>query len=234
MSDKNISDYIDKAVCLTIEERYDSWIELKEQCYLIGITPEIFLAGKKKSENDTEVLDLFDHIDIDKLPPKYEESICYPSWWRFPHAFNAWICHHKIIKKAFDEDVETLLLLEDDSEIMPDFQEIFEECRSFIDNNKWDMLYLGWYSNGNLKKIDHKYIYKIEGGAGFHGVILKRNVMKELLKFNPVGPFDWICGKYIHNRYKCYAIYPSIIMQKDGISYIEGGGHLTKPERNSK
>jgi hypothetical protein len=69
-------------------------------------------------------------------------------------------------------------------------------------------------------------------GGGTHGVLISRNILDWAVKLRPIGPFDWIFS-LAQPQLQCYVIYPSIITQRSGFSYIEGG-MLDKPDRYKK
>lgn len=211
---------VDKAVCLVLDKRMDLWNELDKSCQNHGILAEPFIAGDGSLELD------YQHIDVEECPPMLPGSTDYPTWWNRPNAFNAWLCHKQIITRAKKEGVESLLLLEDDSVFEEDFDEVMTNAH--LDRCGFDMLYLGWYSNGHLHSTPNQNLKIMRGGGGFHGVILNRRIIELLDAVEPKGPYDWICGKRHHHQMNCYAVYPDVITQRDGHSYVEGH-HLTKP-----
>ena len=73
----------------------------------------------------------------------------------------------------------------------------------------------------------------MNGGGGFHAVIITRYVAEILLTFDAIGPYDWICGQYLHDTVDCYAIYPAVINQISGYSFVENSS-LVKPSRYDK
>lgn len=212
---------IDRAICLTLDKRYDMACQLQEQCKEKGINIELFIAGSGSKPLK------YDYIDSEELPKRTPYSTDYPTWFARPNALNAWNCHREIFLRC--KENENLLLLEDDSELSEDFLEMIEKTEDFFNNNHWDMVYFGCYHFNSLK-TEHPNIMKMNGGGGFHGVLISGHVRKELLSFPPIGPYDWIVGKYLHQYYNCYAIYPSIINQKSGFSFVEGCV-LNKPDR---
>lgn len=216
--------------CLTLDKRYDKFIELQKRGNSLGLKIEGFFAGDGKSLPDGVN---YNHIDVNTLPPMFQESTGYPAWWRSPAAYNAWLCHRKIFIDSLNNNDKFLWLMEDDAIIQEDFTEIIEQCSSFLLNVNWSALYLGWFSNGHLLDIGHKYIYRIIGGAGFHSIVLSKDMLEELVRFPPIGPFDEITAKYLLPSINAFAVYPCIVTQDDGYSYIEGG-NLTKPDRYKK
>lgn len=216
-----------KAYCLTLDKRISNFGKICQDALDLGIEVQPFICGEGH-------LDLkYDHIDQNVTPPVYDKSTWYQSWWDKPNAYNAWLCHKKMINLALESGEKEVLFLEDDIRFEYDFERIWGDTKQVLDKMQWDMIYLGWYSNGNLvdEKI-HPNIFRMNGGGGFHGVLIKRHMLKYMKELPAYGPLDWCMGQ-VHSQFSCYAIYPSIINQEDGFSYIEGH-HLTKPDRFHK
>lgn len=218
---------IERAVCLTLDKRIDMGRDVQKQAAKYNINVELFVAGDGAGEL------LYDHIDIQELPPKYHGSLSYPSWTTRYNAYNAWLCHNKILKMARQDGINNILMLEDDIIFEEDFSEILEKVTPFFNSNNWDMIYFGWYSNNHLQDIGEKHVYRMVGGGGFHGVLLNRYMIEELVDVPPLGPYDFITGVYYHKQILAYAIYPCIISQCSGYSYVEGS-ILEKPDRYKK
>ena len=220
-------DQIDLAICLTLDKRIEYAKTIVTSAKNYGIDVDLFLAG------DGSIDLLYDHVDINSLPPRYEQSLNYPSWTGRTNAYNAWLCHRKMIHKALSSGAKNLMILEDDIIFEEDFSEILEKVTPFFNSNKWDMIYFGWYSNDHLQPTDNEHVYRMMGGGGFHGVLINRNVLELLFEYHPLGPYDFISGVFLHDKIKAYAIYPCIISQMSGYSYVEGGT-LEKPDRHKK
>ena len=219
----------DVSYVLTLVNRVMSYDRLHKECRTKGFVPKMFLVGKN---DDPEVA--FDHDDVDELPPRFSNSINYPTWHSRPNAYNAWLSHRKILEKTLAEGKHSLLLLEDDATFEPDFDEIFRAIVPTLSKLKWDMLYLGGYHRpGSWTPTENKNLIRLNGSGGWHGVIMKENVIRELLEFSPIGPMDWIAQNYVHPIFSCYAVYPSIISQIDGYSHVEGH-ELSKPSRYAR
>lgn len=213
---------IDSTVVLTLDKRVEMVKPLLNSLSELGLKPQSFNVGKTGT----------DHTDVNELPPKLPKSTNYPTWWASPNAYNAWLSHEKILRKAYQDGVENLLLVEDDAFLENDFKEILKSIEPTLEKTQWDMLYFGCYNyEGSWTKTDNKNLLRLNGSGGWHGVLLKRNVIAELLNFPPIGPYDWICGKYIHPIFSCYAVYPCIISQLDQIYSNVEQTVLTKPSR---
>lgn len=217
---------VDKAVCLVLDKRYDSWYNIRKD-FLVkcGIEPDLFLAGDGELIKDSP----YSHLDINSLPPLMGLSTDYPTWWARPNAYNAYLCHKKIIEEALTENVQNLMIIEDDVIVENDVNAIMEEVLDYLNDKPWDMLYLGHYENGRSVRVTPK-LKRLFGSGGFHGVIIKNKLFEEILSYGPIGPMDNICGRFIHDRYKCYAVYPCVVSQISGFSYVEQN-YLEKPTR---
>lgn len=219
----SILDKIDRVICLTLDKRYEMALQLKEQVKsTLGLNTELFVAGDGKSGLK------YDRIDERELPPMDKNySTTYPTWSARPNAYNAWKCHKAIFEKC--KSNENLLLLEDDSELSEDFHSHVTNVEHFFANNPWDMIYFGCYHHMSIKTEDDSVI-RMNGGGGFHGVLITPQIRSILLNWPPYGPYDWLMGR-LHPYHNCYAIYPSIINQRSGFSFVEGC-NLDKPPRD--
>lgn len=225
---------IDKAICLVLDERKEQVHRIADEWHKKGVHVDFFYAG---NGSDTDLT--YDHIDEPILPPKYSNSIEYPTWHRRPSVYNAWKCHKKMMERCLETDDNNFLFLEDDSFIEEDFDDIWSKTSNFFSANEWDAIYLGSYHNwqhtrygpvASYSKTDNPNLLRLRGSGGFHGVILSRKVLLGLVNVLPRGPFDWTFGQ-LHNSYNVYGIYPCIVSQMSGWSFIEGQ-FLEKPERD--
>ena len=219
---------IQRATCLTLDKRIDWATSVIPAAAKYGIDVELFIAGDGTNPDIS-----YNHIDLNELPPLYPQSLNYPSWTTKPFAYNAWQCHTKIIRQAQQDGIGNLLMLEDDIFFEEDFIEILDKIEDFFNSNAWDMIYFGWYSSGHLKETDNEHVYRMMGGGGFHAVLLSRYMIECLSDVPPLGPYDFITGVFFHQNINAYAIYPSIISQRNGFSNVEQGT-LDKPDRYKK
>lgn len=218
---------IDMALCLVLDKRVDMWNELERQFREHNIDIKMFLAGDGHLDNYE-----YDHIDDVEPPPLYAQTVPYPTWWRRPNAYDAWKCHKKMIRKAKDADARNLLMVEDDTVLEDDFDDIIDKVSPFFSGLPWDMIYFGsFHLNSAIEILPH--VFKVNGSGGFHCVLIDADLFDVILDFPPFGPIDYMCGKYIQPNYNCYAIYPCIASQRDGFSYVEGSD-LVKPSRYDK
>jgi hypothetical protein len=75
---------------------------------------------------------------------------------------------------------------------------------------------------------------RLSGAGGFHSILIKDYVVKALLEFDPIGPYDDLSGRFLHDRFNCYGIYPCIVSQKDNYYSNIEEQILPKPSRWSR
>ncbi len=225
---------VERAYALVLDKRWDFVPQIIANFNVLDLWHKcrLFIAGSGSNEKLT-----YDHIDTKDLPPRYPNSTDYPTWWARPNAYNAWLCHKKIFEEAYAAGYKYILLMEDDAVVEKDFSEILAKVETTLDEIDWSMLYFGAYHyQGSSSPTNNPHLLKANGCGGFHGVIIRRDVIAELVhNFNQaIGPYDWLVGRYLHCMYNCYTIYPGIINQRDNIhSYVEDQ-ILHKPPRDAK
>lgn len=209
---------VTQVTCLVLDKRYNQWLQIQKQAKELGIEITPFIVG---DGTDSLVYDLIDNTDGQ------------PASGLNSSRFFAWKSHKRIFELFMESHNSDLFLLEDDIYFTEDFTDIVEDNFSIF-SEEWDMLYYGCFYNhidAKCSKTKYPNVVRLNGSGGFHGVRIKRHVVEELLKFGPIGPYDWIAGKYIHPNYICYGFTPSIICQQDGYSFVEQG-YLKKPDRH--
>lgn len=217
---------VDAIICLSLDLRKDLWRELEKQCLDKGWNYKSFICGGGGDRGlDPELK--YDLIDTDEMPPAYKQSIQYPTWWKRPNAYRAWKSHRKMMEFSLEKEYKSVLFLEDDIILVDGFDEKLKKIEKRIDfyQPSIDMYYLGSFVN--FDKSDYEdYMWeslKVEGNCGgWHAVCLTEKVMKELLKFPPLGPYDWVCQNYIQRTHNCYAAIEPLVRQQGTFSWVEG------------
>lgn len=220
---QSILDTVSRKVCLVLDKRLGLWEETEKT---LPFQVERFIVGDGGFSNLN-----YSRIDDGEKPPVFQESIQYATWHQRTNAYDAWKSHRAIFLDCIrDWRFQSLLLLEDDAYLTSDFNEVLEDTSSML-SDQWDVLYLGYYPSGLEIDTPHRKVKWMRGGGGFHGVILTKKVILELLKYPPIGPYDWIMRN--HHKYSvtggfiCFGITPNIIKQASGFSFVEGH-HLEK------
>lgn len=220
---------IKQAVCLTLDKRIEEFDRIKTEWKNIDINVELFLCG------DGILKSIYNRIDDKILPPIYNETINYPTWLNRSATYDAWKCHKQIFTDFYRNYSDGyLLILEDDAKMEEDFEEILTKVEPYFKTRTFDLLNFGAYLSKPYTETDNPHVIKLDGrGGGLHCCMLSRRLCKNLSEMLPLGPYDWMIEQYWQNRYPCYAIYPGIVTQKDGFSFIEGH-ELSKPDRWKK
>lgn len=219
---------IQMAKCLVLDKRYGQFVKTQEQFKnRLGIEIEPFIAG------DGKILPIYHHIDSQDRPPFFpSRSILYPTWYERPNAYNAYKCHVKMLEEAKNRNVENILMVEDDTFLEDDFEEIVSKTDEFFDNNNWDMVYFGGYHHNNTTEVLPNLLRLHESG-GWHCVLIKTYMIENILSRGPIGPLDWQTEHFILKHCNAYCIYPCVASQADGYSFVEGG-NLSKPSRYNR
>jgi len=212
---------IEKSVCLCLDKRKESWLELEDDLDKVGIKMNRFIVG------DGKILDCeYDLIDTNEIPSfitssELGDSTDYTTWYNRPNAYNAFKSHIKIMKQAREEGCKNILMLEDDSILTNDFAEMLEELPS----TGWDALYLGWFASEKTELYHHGENDDIAARkiGGFHGVIVNHTMFDCICAAPPVAPLDNIVGTRLSSQFTYYICMPQIILQKAGLySEVEG------------
>jgi hypothetical protein len=214
-------DLADLCIILCLDKRQEYWSGVAKQFTDRDLPVELFIAGDGSGPYQ------YNHIDTNELPPKLPHSTSYGTWHSRVAPFNALKCHRKMLQKAIDYDLDSVLMLEDDCELTSDADEVL----SHINTPYWDMFYLGAYNKYAQKSAIDKNLLKICGSGGFHAVVIKKNLFKELISLPSLGPLDYMCATYLHPRIEAIAVHPAIAVQRSGFSFIEGH-NLEKPPRD--
>ena len=205
----------DRTVCLNLDKRINERHRIAKEFSAHDIEVSFFLVG-----NGTLANYQYDHIDEIKPPTCFS----YP-WAERMSSYNAFLSFKKIVSKAIDDNITSLLICEDDVSLTPDFKSTLERAERQIKENNvtWDILYLGanhtWASteqvSDNLLRLRHNSLC-------WHCVALNKSIFSDVLRLPIMGPIDYICGKMLQPIKKCYAVWPSIAVQQPGYSYCDG------------
>jgi GR25 family glycosyltransferase involved in LPS biosynthesis len=135
------------------------------------------------------------------------------------------ITEYKILKKCIENNVETVLILEDDIEILDNFYEVLFPAIQEIPND-WALFYLG-ITPGNLNSIK-KYsenLSSVNQAWGCFAICYSRVAMQYIIDyfdyqdiFNaktlPLS-IDGVCGTKIQKDFPCFCTNPPIVCVKN-------------------
>lgn len=128
--------------------------------------------------------------------------------------------HLEICKIALSRKYTNILILEDDTEIIQDFNKLYEYS-SQIENN-YDMFYLAGSHLGAKKKVTSNII-KIIGTNTTGSYLIKEKAMKYFVDNIKMysKEIDVFYAHDLQKKFDCYCAIPHITKQRDGYSDIQ-------------
>lgn len=204
----------DRAVCLNVDKRPGARDRVRSEFAPHGIDVACFLAGDGKTAPGP-----YDHIDV--VPPPRSG---YPAWATRPNSYNAFLCFRKIVARARDAGIGTLLLLEDDVTLLPEFGHVLAAAWAQLHRHDpdWHMLYLGANHTFSPTAEVAPNLLRLCGSGCFHAVVLRDSVFADVLSLPLEGPIDGVCGRRLHPVRGCYAVWPNVAVTLPGYSHCEG------------
>lgn len=189
-----INDYFDKIYCINLDRATDRWSNCKKQFNLYNINVNRFSAIE--SENGKNGL-------------LKGEIGCMKS-------------HYEIIKKASEENLKNVFILEDDAVLVDNFNEVFDKMINQVPDD-WDFIYLGGNHVGGLDKISDN-IYKMKFTYTTHAIGIKNTMFNSIIETlkkeeKQVDVYYAMMMQYCN----AYVIKPHLSYQRDGFSYIQNG-----------
>ena len=118
---------IDKAICLCLDKRQKEWLDLEKQCLSKGIEFEKCIVGDGTMFKPCQ----YDRID-DPNPPI--DNWSYGNEVTKINHCNAFLSHQAIIKKAKEDGLNSILLLEDDAYFTERFDDVISKLESDINS----------------------------------------------------------------------------------------------------
>jgi len=207
-----INEYFDKSYCINLDRRTDRWEEnCLPQFKKLGLEVERFSATDGKTEFD------LGHGDV------YNAELA--------GSFS----HLRAIKKAKEDGVEKLFLLEDDVVFHDNVSEMFKDTIGNVPED-WDILFFGGNHVGGMRPISQGVV-RLGGSYAIHACGIK-NTSYDLLithleksiekvknnpqqRFTPSVAADYFLAQ-VHRNLNVYCFVPHMAWQKDGHSDIQG------------
>lgn len=209
---------IDRHVCLCVDKRHEHFKRVVAEFDKQKTDVELFIAG----DGQTLPKDMYSRVD--KKPPQRHG---YPAWSRRPNSWNAFQSFRQIVETLKEEEVNTCGIYEDDVQFLPNFSDVLQAAGSQIEERgiEWDMLYLG--ANHAFATVEQwgDNLLKLNGSGCWHAVLINNsyhNMYDAILSLPQNGPIDQMAGKILHKKYNCYAVWPTVAIQKPGFSHCEG------------
>jgi len=138
------------------------------------------------------------------------ETIEKPSHWT--HTAGAYGCllsHVAVVSEARDSGAASILILEDDVILDPEFQEKFSRFIKEVPDD-WDMLYFGALHKDEPVKIS-EHVARITKANSTFAYALKRTIFDEFIALNARAEHVLDMNSYLlQERFNCYCFMPNL------------------------
>lgn len=126
------------------------------------------------------------------------------------------LSHVNLIRHALENGYERIMILEDDIDIRPEFEQYMNSIVSQLKSDEYDIFYLYSYMNKNMKDL---VINRKKGILGTHAYIVNRHFYRKFIEVSLIkhDPIDFILS---NTRLKCYTLNNPVIYQVSGYSDI--------------
>jgi GR25 family glycosyltransferase involved in LPS biosynthesis len=128
--------------------------------------------------------------------------------------------HRRLFQMAKDNNIETLLVMEDDIEVDQNFNDKLQVVLSELPED-WDLLYLGGWNVGEKEKYS-QHLDRATKVYTTHAFIVRGKFFDTLLE--GINSRDWKVDVLISEilpKGNCFICDPTIAWQKEGFSDIE-------------
>ena len=203
---------IDKTYIINMEHRTDRKENIIKQLAKVNITDFAFFKGIKATPEQMQ-----------QWNPNYLNPL--PSWYHGPPqpyrlgAFGCMMRHIHIIKHAYEQNYNYILILEDDTEFLFDipFEEKMKEY-AILDQIDFGIFYLvgnNKFMGGRMIRPLQNNIYATRGTATTGSYIISRKAMKLVLDTINHYPreIDIYYIEVIQQKMPCFVLIPPIAKQ---------------------
>ena len=205
---------IDKIFIINLKHRTDRKREMGEEMEKQNITNYEFFDAIRPTINEVKNWNpqFCYHVKNDIHPSRFSDYQigclgCLKS-------------HLEVCRIALERNYKNILILEDDTEIIQDFNKI-HEYSSQIENN-YDMLYFAG-SHLGIKQQVTSNIIKIFGSYTTGSYLIKEEAMRYFIN-NIVSyskEVDVFYAQDLQKKFNCYCTQPHVTKQRDGYSDIQ-------------
>jgi len=213
-----LNNLFQEVVVLNVDKRYKEFERIERMLQDVGYTRNIrrVIVGKG------EVLPEDEYTIIDE--PRCSDLWSRGAFANLPNSYHAFKAFQRIVGDLYNNGIKTALILEDDALFVDGFAETLEKAEKDIQDNKihWDMLYLGANHTWAQTREQAPNLLRLLGSLCWHAVGLHHSVYLPILEWTADKPIDLKSAEILHPIYNCYAVWPSIAVQKPGFSVVEG------------
>lgn len=199
----------DSAVCLIVDRRYGTERPRLEALFGHLTDFRFFVDG----EGTRLRPDLYDQTTLSDRPPWFNLG---PGEWRHHNAFR------KIIRRARDEGRRGPLFLEDDVVLTGESDAVVAAATvQMAALAPWDVLYYGANHTYAVTEDLAPNVLRVDGSFCTHCVAFRDTTFDALIEYPIATATDVSLVEYLHRRFHCYAIWPSVALQKPGWSILQ-------------
>ena len=130
-----------------------------------------------------------------------------------------YLSHFRTIKKAYNENLDQVCILEDDVLIEPDFKKVLSLVEKLPDEfEQVRLMGLKRHKRKNVCEIStsHRLVRPVKGLCGSQGYVLNRRGMKKILQYGGIisEPIDKFYDHFWEIDLKSYCIEPHVIWER--------------------
>lgn len=209
-----LADHIERAVCITIPGRWPGGYEaVRGQFAARGVDVTAVVNGPldRLPPPDDRVPAGYECLANTQPPPASFWGVA-GSWWHR-------LAFRRIVERARQDGVRSLLIVEDDARFVREADAILDGVEVPPD---WRLLYLGGMHNWAATADAGPNVVRTYGARAIHAVVYHRDCFEDLLALPPEGPVDHEIAERLHARLPCYAVWPSAVIQGENVSTMTG------------
>jgi GR25 family glycosyltransferase involved in LPS biosynthesis len=131
-----------------------------------------------------------------------------------------WDSHRRLFNKIKEENIEYTLIMEDDVDLVENFQERLNDVISELPDD-WDLLYLGGWNVGDIIKYSDK-LNLAKKVYTTHAFIVRQKFVDTVIK--GINERQWKVDVLISDILplgNCFICNPTLAWQREGFSDIE-------------
>jgi hypothetical protein len=217
MTSIKLADF-ERIYLLALDERRNQWSRIDREFAARGAKVTRFIVGKGNifPANGYAV------IDPTEMPAG-------TPWVN--GTFNAYCCHmahRSILSRCQKDKLANVLLLEDDCQLLENFDQVVESATTQMKELGvvWDTFTFGQnVSFGDATQLASNLLKLNSGVYCWHAIAINQehhDMFQHFLDLPVAGPFDWLWSLHTQPKYNCLGVWPSVAIQKPGISYVLG------------
>lgn len=190
-----INDFVDKIYCINLDRRPDRWGECEKIFNKHGLVVERFSAVDGKDIDKTHLL---------------------------PGELGVIRSNYNVIKKAKENNLNSVMIFEDDVELSENFNELFSEYIKQVPDD-WSFIYLGGNHVGGISMVTNN-VFKMRHTFAIHAIIIKSDIYDHILNLlsEERTQVDVVYAN-LQKVFPSYVFRPHLAWQRKDFSDIQGG-----------